>query len=136
MRLRVSILLIWWLCKSSPLSPIHSLHTEQNTDTSFYRQWFNLLTTRTRRLSILQQPPLFNKRTQNIYLFPAILFSLVMAFFWLYIPALQNVLGTTGVPVEYWFLPAAFGMGILLVDEGRKWLVRIRPEGWVAKCAW
>ena len=46
------------------------------------------------------------------------------------------MLGTTGVPVEYWFLPAAFGMGILLVDEGRKWLVRSRPEGWVAKCAW
>jgi sodium/potassium-transporting ATPase subunit alpha len=28
-------------------------------------QFFNLLATRTRRLSIFQQPPLFNKSTQN-----------------------------------------------------------------------
>lgn len=28
-------------------------------------QMFNLLSTRTRRLSILQQPPIGNKRTQN-----------------------------------------------------------------------
>lgn len=59
-----------------------------------------------------------------------------MAFFWLYIPALQNVLATTDVPVEYWFLPATFGMGILLFDEGRKYIVRNRPDGWIAKCAW
>lgn len=38
-------------------------------------QWFNLLGTRTRRLSIIQQPPAFNKATQKLWLFPAILFS-------------------------------------------------------------
>lgn len=49
-------------------------------------QWFNLFATRTRRLSIFQQPPAFNKKTQNWYLFPAIVFSLVVIFIFLYIP--------------------------------------------------
>lgn len=91
---------------------------------------------RTRRLSIFQHPPLFNKDTQNLYLFPAIAFSLLMAIFWLYVPALQNVLGTTRVPAEHFFLPMAFGLWILFADEARKWCVRRWPRGWIAKCAW
>lgn len=101
-----------------------------------YRQWFNLLAVRTRRLSIFQHPPLFNKETRNYYLFPAVLFSLVMAFFWLYIPSLQSVLGTAEVPVEYWFLPMCFGLGILLLDEGRKCMVRRYPGGFWGRVAW
>lgn len=99
-------------------------------------QWFNLMATRTRRLSIFQQPPLFKKETQNWYLFPAILFSLAMAVFWLYIPPLQPIIGTTGVPVEHWFLPFAFGMFQLLLDEARKYCVRRWPGGLLAKMAW
>ena len=57
-----------------------------------------------------------------------------MAFFWLYIPKLQSTLGTSKVDVEYWFLPVAFGVGILLLDEGRKWFVR-RGGVW-ERCAW
>ncbi|KAH7412890.1 hypothetical protein BKA64DRAFT_770708 [Cadophora sp. MPI-SDFR-AT-0126] len=99
-------------------------------------QWFALLALRTRRLSIFQHPPLFNKMTQNWYLFPAMAFALVMAIFWLYVPKFQSVLGTTEVPVEHFFLPAAFGVGILLLDEGRKWAVRRWPGGMLGKCAW
>ncbi|KAK4222517.1 hypothetical protein QBC38DRAFT_80396 [Podospora fimiseda] len=99
-------------------------------------QFFNLLAVRTRRLSIVQHPPLFRKATRNYYLFPAILFALVMAFFWLYIPTFQSVLGTAEVPVEYWFLPMAFGMGILLLDEGRKFMVRRYPKGVLGRVAW
>ncbi|RGP76726.1 h+ k+-exchanging atpase [Fusarium longipes] len=99
-------------------------------------QWFNLMATRTRRLSIFQHPPLFNRDTQNWYLFPAIIFSLAMAIFWLYIPPLRPVLGTTAVPVEHWFLPFAFGMFQLLLDEGRKFAVRKWPNGILAKMAW
>ncbi|RDW59706.1 putative calcium-transporting ATPase [Coleophoma cylindrospora] len=99
-------------------------------------QWFNLMALRTRRLSIFQHPPAFNKETQNLYLFPAIAFSLVMAIFWLYIPKLQSVLDTSGVPAENFFLPAAFGLGILFLDEARKWAVRKWPGGLLAKCAW
>ncbi|KAH8841598.1 hypothetical protein MCOR27_000575 [Pyricularia oryzae] len=99
-------------------------------------QWFNLLAMRTRRLSIFQHLPFFNKDSQNLWIVPAVLFSLVMAFFWLYIPALQVTLGTTAVPVEYWFLPMAFGLALLLFDEGRKYAVRAWPKGVAAKMAW
>ncbi|KAG6357049.1 hypothetical protein INS49_014925 [Diaporthe citri] len=99
-------------------------------------QWFNLMSVRTRRLSIFQHPPLFNRKTQNVWLFPAILFALVMAFFWLYIPRLQEVLSTAAVPVEYWFLPMTFGLGILLMDEGRKFFVRKSPTGLMGRWAW
>ncbi|KAI6086775.1 Na,H/K antiporter P-type ATPase [Hypoxylon rubiginosum] len=99
-------------------------------------QWFNLLGVRTRRWSIFQHPPAFNKQTQNLYLLPAVIFAVCMAILWLYIPQLQPVLGTSPVPVEHWFLPFAFGMFILLFDEGRKFLVRRYPNGAVAKLAW
>ena len=39
-------------------------------------QFFNLMCTRTRRLSILQQPPIIRKSTRNYYLFGAMLFAL------------------------------------------------------------
>jgi len=91
---------------------------------------------RTRRLSIFQHPPLFNKNTQNWYLFPAMLFALVMAFFWLYPKEFQNVLDTAEVPVEHWFLPMAFGIGLILIDEARKYCVRTYPKGLLARMAW
>jgi sodium/potassium-transporting ATPase subunit alpha len=40
-------------------------------------QWFNLLSTRTRRLSIFQQNPISGK-THNFYLFPAMVAALVI----------------------------------------------------------
>jgi sodium/potassium-transporting ATPase subunit alpha len=91
---------------------------------------------RTRRLSILSHPPLFRKATRNLWLFPAIIFAILIAFFFLYIPKFQSVLGTAQVPVAHWFLPVAFGMGILLIDEGRKSAVRKWPRGLLAKIAW
>lgn len=100
------------------------------------RQWFNLMAIRTRRLSIFQHPPAFNKATQNLYLFPAIAFALVVAIFFLYIPAIQDAVGTTRVPVEYYFLPMTFGLAILFLDEARKWAVRKWPAGLMAKWAW
>lgn len=99
-------------------------------------QWFALMALRTRRLSIFQHPPAFNKATQNLYLFPAIAFALVMAIFWLYIPKLQEVLATSRVPAEHFFLPVAFGLGLLFLDEARKWAVRRWPRGLLAKVAW
>lgn len=99
-------------------------------------QWFSLMAVRTRRLSIFSHPPLFNKATQNYYLFPAILFAFVMALFWLYIPAIQNALGTSRVPVEHVFLPMSFGLGVLFLDEARKYCVRKWPKGILAWFAW
>ena len=91
---------------------------------------------RTRRLSIFQHPPLFNKQTQNWYLFPAILFALAIIFVFCYIPALNSELGTSSVPVENFFLPMAFGFGILVLDELRKFAVRNYPKSFLARIAW
>ncbi|PYI36884.1 Na/K ATPase alpha 1 subunit [Aspergillus indologenus CBS 114.80] len=99
-------------------------------------QWFNLMAVRTRRLSIFSHPPAFNKKTQNLLLFPAILFAFVMAIFWLYIPPLQRTLNTTSVPAIHYFLPAAFGVGIVVLDELRKAGVRRWPNGLLARFAW
>lgn len=91
---------------------------------------------RTRRLSIFQHPPAFNKLTQNLYLFPAIAFALVMGIFWNYVPTFQTSLSTSRIPAEHFFLPIAFGMGILMIDEARKAAVRRWPKGVIAKIAW
>lgn len=91
---------------------------------------------RTRHLSIFQHPPAFNKLTQNLYLFPAIVFALGISVIWLYIPSLQTVLDTSGIPAEHYFLPAALGLGLLCLDEGRKAAVRRWPHGLLAKMAW
>jgi sodium/potassium-transporting ATPase subunit alpha len=93
------------------------------------RQWFNLFAIRTRRLSVLQH-------RMNYLLIPAIIFALVVALIFVYPPTLQDALGTASVPVAHWFLPMAFGMGILLLDEGRKYVVRNYPQSFLAKIAW
>ena len=117
-------------------SSLHSQPQNYNTNLSFHRQWFTLLAIRTRRLSIFQHPPAFNRATQNLLLFPAIAFALCMAIFWTYIPQLQTVLDTSRVPAEHFFLPATFGLGVLLLDEGRKYTVRRWPNGFTARFAW
>ncbi|KAF2225003.1 hypothetical protein BDZ85DRAFT_233323 [Elsinoe ampelina] len=94
-------------------------------------QWFTLLAIRTRRLSLLQHPV-----WKNLYLGPAIVFALLIAVFFLYVPKFQETLGTSTVPVEHWFLPMAFGMAILLADEARKYCVRKYPKSWVGRAAW
>ena len=99
-------------------------------------QWFNLLALRTRRLSILQHPPVFKKATQNFYLFPAIVFALAIIFIFCYIPSVQSVIASAQVPVAFWFYPMAFGVGLLCLDEARKFAVRRWPKGPLAKCAW
>lgn len=99
-------------------------------------QWFSVLALRTRRLSLLQHPPLFNPRTQNWSIFPAILFAFAIIWVFCYISALQRVIGSSAVPVEYWFLPMAFGVGLLGLDEARKWGVRRWRDGVLDKMAW
>ncbi|KAF2643261.1 calcium ATPase [Massarina eburnea CBS 473.64] len=113
-----------------------------NTASSIYfitlvvMQLFNLLATRTRRLSIFQQPPIFNKSTQNLLLFPAMAFAVAVVFIFCYVPSIQKAIGTTSVPVEYWFFPVAFGIGLLMLDETRKWVIRTWPHGFIARIAW
>jgi sodium/potassium-transporting ATPase subunit alpha len=120
-------------------SPVNQVLAEASSIyfvTLIIMQWFNLMATRTRRLSIFQQPPAFNKATQNLWLFPAILFALVVIFIFLYIPGLSRAIKSAPIPVEYFFLPVAFGIWILFTDEVRKWHARTYPDSWVAWVSW
>ncbi|KAG8712443.1 hypothetical protein FRC11_000131 [Ceratobasidium sp. 423] len=94
-------------------------------------QWGNLLATRSRKLSIFQHKP-----SGNWYIFPAMICALVIGIFFSYVPFFQKTFLTRGVPVEHYFLPVAFGLGLLLLDETRKFMVRKYPNGVLAKLAW
>jgi sodium/potassium-transporting ATPase subunit alpha len=95
-----------------------------------------ILAIRNRRTSILSHPPFFRKVTANYYLIPAILFSFIIAIFFLYPKKFNTVLGTSPVPAYHWFIPLGLGMGVLLLDEARKYFVRKYPKGFMAKIAW
>jgi sodium/potassium-transporting ATPase subunit alpha len=64
-----------------------------------------------------------------------LLFALVVGLIFTLVPGLE-ALGCDNVPVEYWFLPMAFGVGLLGLDELRKMMVRKYPGGFWARIAW
>jgi sodium/potassium-transporting ATPase subunit alpha len=67
-------------------------------------QWGNLLLTRTRRLSIIQQPPIGPKSTRNLYIFMAMGFTISILVLFIFIPFFQDIFHTRAVNVEYWFI--------------------------------
>ncbi|KAF8962454.1 hypothetical protein BDZ97DRAFT_1662892 [Flammula alnicola] len=54
----------------------------------------------------------------------------------LYGPGLQGVFLTTPIPGKFWGIPITFGLGILIMDELRKLIVRTYPKSIIAKMAW
>ncbi|KAE8232786.1 hypothetical protein CF326_g2175 [Tilletia indica] len=104
--------------------------------TAILMQWFNLLSIRTRRLSIFQKPPIGRAETSNLMLFPAMILSLLIGLFISYIPAIQHIFLTREIRIEYFFLPAAFGLVMISMDELRKYAVRKYPRSFLAKIAW
>ena len=64
------------------------------------------------------------------------IFAIAVVFIFCYIPSLQDTIDTRTISVEHWFLPAAFGLGLLMLDELRKFCVRTWPNGLLAKIAW
>lgn len=99
-------------------------------------QWGTLLIVRTRKQSIFQQPPYFKPSTANWFVLPAMITALVLAVFFSYIPGLQKVFDTRGVPSEHYGLPLAYALFMLCVDETRKDLVRKYSKSVLAKTAW
>ncbi|GAA5813534.1 hypothetical protein MFLAVUS_007013 [Mucor flavus] len=98
-------------------------------------QWGNVLSSRTRRLSITQANPLWGPN-QNLYLFASMLISLSITLIILYVPVFNNVLGTSPIPVKFWFIPFGWAAFIMVMDESRKLLARKYPESFVGRVAW
>ncbi|KAK8853203.1 hypothetical protein IAR55_003905 [Kwoniella newhampshirensis] len=102
-------------------------------------QFGNLLSTRTRRLSIFQSNPftfLLHRGTGNWRLLPAMLASLAFLFFFSYVPFFQHTFLTRGVSIEHFFIPFGFALAISILDESRKYGVRRWPKGFLAQVAW
>jgi sodium/potassium-transporting ATPase subunit alpha len=98
-------------------------------------QWGNILAVRNRRMSIIQADP-FTKKRRNPWLIASVLISLVIAIFVTEVPGLQNLFGTASVPIEFWLIPLPLALGILVMDEIRKLIIRLFPRSIVAKVAW
>lgn len=98
-------------------------------------QWGNILSIRNKRMSILQADP-FRKERRNPWLLLSMIISLAIAIFVTEEPGIQSLFGTASVPLEFWFIPLPLALGILIMDELRKLVVRTRPKGWLARIAW
>jgi sodium/potassium-transporting ATPase subunit alpha len=98
-------------------------------------QFGGLLSVRNRRVSILQSNPLWGPR-QNLVVPAGMIGTVLVAVTNLYGPGLENVFGTTPIPGRFWGIPFCFALGILMMDETRKLIVRTYPKSIIAKIAW
>ncbi len=66
--------------------------------------WGCLMMIRTRRLSLIQHPPIGSKKTRNLYLFGAMLITVSMMLLFILTSFFQKIFRTRAVSVEYWFI--------------------------------
>lgn len=95
----------------------------------------NILSIRNKRLSILQADPI-RKQRRNPWLILSAIISIAIAIFVTEEPGIQSLFGTASIPIEYWLIPIPLALGILIMDEIRKLLVRLYPNGPLARIAW
>ena len=86
-------------------------------------QWGNLLSVRSKRMSLIQADPIREER-RNPWLPLSMVISLSIAVFVTEEPGLQSLFNTASVPLMYWFIPVGLAAGLLMMDEMRKVLVR------------
>ncbi|KAI8817013.1 calcium ATPase transmembrane domain M-containing protein [Fimicolochytrium jonesii] len=103
--------------------------------TMLFLQFGGLMAARNRRMSTFHANP-FSGPRRNGAIGVSMLVSLSIALVVLYVPAFNNVFATTPIPVMYWFIPMALGVGVLSMDEARKAVVRAYPRSVVARLAW
>ncbi|KAG6810091.1 hypothetical protein H0H93_015268 [Arthromyces matolae] len=98
-------------------------------------QWGNLLSVRNKRLSILEADPI-RKQRRNPWIVVGCIVAFLIAIFVTEVKGIQNLFGTGSVPVELWVIPLPLALGILMMDEIRKLLVRTFPKGPIARASW
>jgi sodium/potassium-transporting ATPase subunit alpha len=103
--------------------------------TMLFMQYGGLLAVRNRRVSILNSNPLWGPR-RNLAVPAGMLATALIGVANLYGPGFQNVFATTPIPSMFWGIPFGFALGILIMDEIRKSIVRSYPKSIIAKMAW
>ncbi len=86
----------------------------------------NLIATRTRRLSLLQQIPFWGK-AKNLKLITFSFLSVCIAFVCVYLPLINRIFGTRPIPFQFWLIPIGCGLFIFCLDEFRKLIARTLP---------
>jgi sodium/potassium-transporting ATPase subunit alpha len=90
-------------------------------------QYGVVLAVRNRRFSTVNSNPLWGPR-RNLALPLGMTATALIAVTNLYGPGLQRVFGTAPILGMFWGLPFAFALGVLIVDEIRKLIVRTYPK--------
>uniref|UniRef100_A0A914HS84 Sodium/potassium-transporting ATPase subunit alpha n=1 Tax=Globodera rostochiensis TaxID=31243 RepID=A0A914HS84_GLORO len=90
-------------------------------------QWADLIISKTRRNSIVQQG------MSNWVLNIGLVFETALAAFLCYCPGLDNGLRMYGLRFSWWFPAVPFSVLIFVYDEFRRYLIRRFPGGWVER---
>ncbi|KAG2077837.1 calcium ATPase [Suillus decipiens] len=94
-----------------------------------------LLAVCNRRVSILHSNPLWGP-SRNLLVLVGMTGTVLICIVNLYGAGFQRVFDTAPIPGMFWGLPFTFALGILLVDETRKAIVRKYPKSFIAWLAW
>lgn len=102
--------------------------------TAFYvclvmTQLWNLLCARTRRESLFK-----TKFRKDLFLY--MLGEVAIVCFVCYVPFMNTYLSTAPADWYHFIYPLLMGAFLLIVEEGRKYMVRNYPQGFFAKIAW
>ena len=92
-----------------------------------FMQYGGLLSVRNRRVSILNSNPLWGPR-RNLAIPAAMLATALIGVANLYGRGIQELFSTTPIPSKFWGIPFGFALGILIMDETRKLIVRSYPK--------
>ncbi|KAF8382901.1 eat-6 [Pristionchus pacificus] len=90
-------------------------------------QWADLIISKTRRNSLVQQG--MSNWTLNF----GLVFETALAAFMCYCPGLDNGLRMYGLRFSWWFPGLPFSILIFIYDEVRRYLIRRYPGGWVER---
>ncbi|PAV75226.1 hypothetical protein WR25_18024 [Diploscapter pachys] len=90
-------------------------------------QWADLIISKTRRNSLVQQG--MSNWTLNF----GLVFETALAWFMCYCPGLDNGLRMYGLRFSWWFCGLPFSILIFIYDEARRYLIRKYPGGWVER---
>merc|ERR1712214_123022 len=90
-------------------------------------QWADLIICKTRKLSVFQQG------MKNMVMNFGLIFETVLAAFLCYCPGMDKGLKMYPLAINWWFPAIPFSLLIFVFDEGRKYLLRQNPGGWIEK---